>query len=141
VGIFKDLFSLTRSARELQKSFPAPDIGEAISEMNAAVQALNAQRADAGRLLEQGIAATAKVTELGPAQPDATIYNQVLDLEVTPRTGSAYRVANEYLVPRAANLAVGDLLQVRVDPDDRAKIAIDWGAVDPGPPLGEIRPI
>jgi hypothetical protein len=141
VGIFKDLFGLTRSARELQKSFPAPDIGEAISQMSATVEALNSQRADEGRLLAEGMAATAKVIELGPAQPDANIYNQVVDLEITPRTGSRYRIANEYLVPRAANLAVGDLLQVRVDGDDRAKIAIDWGAVDPGPPLGEIRPV
>jgi hypothetical protein len=139
--MFKDLFGLTRNARELQKSFPTPSIGESISQLNEMVEGLNEQRADAGRLLQEGIAATAKVIDLGPAQPDANIYNQVVDLEVTPRTGSAYRVANDYLVPRAANLAIGDVLEVRVDPEDRGKIAIDWGAVDPGPPLGEVRPV
>jgi hypothetical protein len=140
VGIFKDLFGLTRNARELQKSFPMPPLGETISAMNAQVEALNAQRTDSSRLLSEGIEATGTVIELGPAQPDANIYNQVIDLEVRPRIGAAYRVANEYLVPRAANLAVGDQLRVRVDPNDRAKIAVDWEAVDPGPPLGEIRP-
>ncbi len=141
MGLFKDLFSLTRNARELQRSFPMPPISESISQMNAQVEALNAQRADSSRVMTEGVAATATVVELGPAQPDANIYNQVIDLEIRPRTGSAYRVANEYLVPRAANLAVGDVLQVRVDGEDRAKIAIDWEAVDPGPPLGEIRPV
>jgi hypothetical protein len=44
-------------------------------------------------------------------------------------------------VPQAANLVPGAGLPVRIDPNDPAKIAVDWDNVDTGPQLGQIRPV
>lgn len=142
MGAFRDLFKLTREARELQKSFPMPSIGESISAMRETVEAINDQQGDSARLLAEGLPGTAIVRELGVAQPDANWFNQMLDLEVHPSTRAPYRIANEYLVPQAARLAVGSELQVRIDPDDAAKLAIDWSSsIGPEPELGRVRPL
>ncbi len=78
---------------------------------------------------------------MGTPERGAAWFNLMLDLEVHPRTGEAYRIANEYLVPAGANLEQGVELPVMIDPDDRAKLAIDWGNAPQGPALGEIRPV
>ena len=141
MGTFRDLFKLTREAKELRRNTPTPSMGEMVGQMRETVADINAQQADQGRLLSEGLPGTAIVRDLSAPQPDATLFNQMLDLEVHPRTRSPYRVANQYLVPQSARLAVGSELTVRIDPDDPAKIAIDWSALPEGPPLGEIRPV
>jgi len=141
MGTFRDLFRLTREAKDLQRSMPTPSMGEMVSQMRETVAGVNAQQADQGRLLAEGIPGTAVVREHSAPQPDATWFNQMLDLEVHPTTRAPYRVANEYLVPQSARLSVGSELSVRVDPDDPAKIAIDWSAMPPGPELGKVRPV
>jgi hypothetical protein len=141
MGMFKDLFGLTRSARELQKSFPMPDVSESIARMRETVDSINAQQADSGRLLAEGLPGTAIIREMGTPERGATWFNLTLDLEVHPQTREPYRVANEYLVPAAVHLEPGVELPVRIDPDDRAKLAIDWGNAPHGPALGQVRPL
>ena len=77
---------------------------------------------------------------MGTPERGAAWFNLMLDLEVHPRTREPYRIANEYLVPSAAHLEEGVELPVMIDPDDPAKLAIDWGNAPEGPALGEIRP-
>jgi Short C-terminal domain len=44
-------------------------------------------------------------------------------------------------VPASAKLGQGVTLPVKVDPNDPAKISIDWQSVESGPARGEVRPV
>jgi hypothetical protein len=84
---------------------------------------------DAGELelLQRGDSAPA--TALAVAEStDESKGRLRLTLEVHPATGSSYEVECAALAahPAAAGLKAGDLLQVRVDPADRRRVAIDW---------------
>jgi hypothetical protein len=139
MGMFKDMFKLTREAQELKRNTPTPSMGEMVGQMRETIAGLNAQQADSGRLLAEGLPGRAIIREMGV--PERGAFNLRLDLEVHPQTRAPYRVANEYLVPGAVALSPGLELAVRIDPGDPAKIAIDWDAAQRGPGLGEIRPI
>ena len=141
MGMFKDLRGLIRSSRELQKSFPTPDLGDSIRQMRDTVDSFTAQQQDQSRLLAEGIPGTAIVREMGTPERGATWFNLMLDLEVHPRTREPYRVANEYLVPAAVHLEPGVELPVRIDPNDPAMLAIDWENAPRGPDLGQVRPL
>jgi hypothetical protein len=116
-------------------------MGEMVGQMRETIAGLNAQQADSGRLLAEGLPGRAIIREMGVPERGAAWFNLKLDLEVHPETRAPYRVANEYLVPGAVALAPGLELEVRIDPGDPAKIAIDWDAAQRGPGLGKIRPI
>jgi hypothetical protein len=141
MGMFKDMFKLTREAQELKRNTPTPSMGEMVGQMRETIAGLNAQQADSGRLLAEGLPGRAIIREMGVPERGAAWFNLKLDLEVHPETRAPYRVANEYLVPGAVALAPGLELAVRIDPGDPAKIAIDWDAAQRGPGLGEIRPV
>ena len=112
MGMFQDLFKLTREAQELKRNTPTPSMGEMVGQMREAVEDINAQQADAGRLLAEGVPGTAIIREMGTPERGAAWFNLMLDLEVHPRTREPYRVANEYLVPAAAHLEQGVELPV-----------------------------
>jgi hypothetical protein len=141
MGMFKDLFKLTREAKELKRNTPTPSMGEMVGQMRETVESINAQQADSGRVLAEGTPATAIIRDLGTPERGAAWFNLMLDLEVRPTIGRPYRIANEYLVPASAQLEEGVELPVRVDANDPAKIAIDWDNAPEGPSLGEIRPV
>ncbi len=141
MGMFKDLFKLTREAQELKRNTPTPSMGEMVGQLRETVEGINAQQGDSARLLAEGIPGTAIIREMGTPERGATWFNLMLDLEVHPRTRDPYRVANEYLVPGAVPLEPGLELPVMIDPDDPAKLAIDWGRAPQGPALGQIRPV
>lgn len=141
MGMFKDLFKLTREAQELKRNTPMPSMGEMVGQMRETVESINAQQADSGRLLAEGLPGTAIIREMGVPERGATWFNLMLDLEVHPRTRDPYRIANEYLVPAAVPLELGLELRVMIDPTDPAKLAIDWDNAPRGPELGQIRPL
>jgi hypothetical protein len=141
MGMFKDMFKLTRQAQELKRNVDTPSMGEMVKQASEQLENINRQQAGQGQVLAEGVPGKAIIREMGTPERGATWFNLTLDLEVHPSTRDPYRVANEYLVPQAAKLAVGTELPVRIDPNDPAKIAIDWGSVAEGPPLGEIRPV
>jgi len=140
MGMFKDLFKVTREAKELKRNTPTPSMGEMVGQMRETVESINAQQADSGRVLAEGTPATAVIRDLGTPARGAAWFNLMLDLEVRPTIGRPYRVANEYLVPASAQLEPGVELPVRVDANDPAKVAIDWDSAPQGPSLGQIRP-
>ena len=67
-------------------------------------------------------------------------YNLDIDLEVHVPGRAPYRVANQYIVPAAAQLGPGVTLPIRVDASDQSKIAIDWDQAARSPERGEVRP-
>jgi hypothetical protein len=145
VGMIRDLFGLTRDARKLQQdmtqSGQIPSMRELVGQARGQLAEFGQMQSEAPRILAEGVPATAIIRDMGTPERGAAWFNLVLDLEVHPRTGQAYRVANDYLVPAAAHLEPGVELSVRVDPDDRSKIAIEWDNAPEGPKLGEIRPV
>ncbi|MGH2986612.1 MAG: hypothetical protein ACRDLO_07995 [Solirubrobacterales bacterium] len=141
MGMIRDLFKLSREAKELKRNTPTPSMGEMVGQARDMVEDLNAQQSDSGRVLAEGLPATAIIRDMGTPERGAAWFNLMLDLEVRPATRQPYRVANDYLVPAAAHLEEGVELPVRVDANDPAKIAIDWDNAPQGPSLGQIRPV
>jgi hypothetical protein len=77
---------------------------------------------------------------MGTPARGAARFNIDIDLEVYVNGRAPYRVANQYIVPASAPLGQGVRIPVRVDPNDPARIAIDWDNVAQGPARGEVRP-
>ncbi|MBA2504865.1 MAG: SHOCT domain-containing protein [Thermoleophilaceae bacterium] len=77
---------------------------------------------------------------MGTPARGAQRFNLDLDLEVHVPGWAAYRVAQQYIVPASAPLGQGVRLPVKVDPNDQAKLAIDWNNVAHGPVPGDVRP-
>ena len=141
MGMFKDMFKLTRQAKELKRNTPMPSMGEMVKQTSEMLEGFNQQQAGKDEVLSIGLPGKAIIRDMGTPERGAMWFNLTLDLEVHPSTREPYRVANEYLVPQAANLGIGVELPVRIDPDDPAKIAIDWDNADKGPQPGQIRPV
>jgi len=155
VGLFKgmkDVANLTKQAKQLQrqeqeKAGYKPGMGGMMSQMgdmvgqaNQQLGQLMEQQGDEGRILAEGISGQAVVVGMGTPERGAQKYNLDLDLEVHVSGREAYRVANQYIVPAEVPLGPGVTLPIKVDPEDRAKIAIDWDNAPRGVAAGEIRP-
>ncbi len=148
----KDLAGITKEARVLQEEQQRqagykPGLGGMMSQMgdmlgHAKEQLgdLADQAGDQRRLLVDGIAGEAVIVAMGTPARGAQRFNLDLDLEVHVGGRDPYRVANQYIVPASAPIGPGVSLPVRVDPDDPARIAIDWENVAEGPARGEVRP-
>jgi Short C-terminal domain len=156
VGLFKgmkDMAGMTKQAKELQRQQQEqagykPGLGGQMAQMGDMMSQANAQLAeltdhsgDQQRILAEGIGGTAVIVGMGTPARGAQQFNLDLDLEVHVSGRAPYRVANQYIVPASAPLGQGVTLPVRVDPDDQAKIAIDWDNVATGPAPGEVRPV
>lgn len=137
----RDLFKLSREAKELKRNTPTPTTGGMIRQAREAIAQVNEMQRGSSELLAEGVPARAIVREMGTPSRHAKYFNLMLDLEVHPRTGEPYRIANEFMVPASAQLRPGTELAVRIDPADRAKLVIDWDGSPQGPPLGEVRPL
>ena len=155
MGLFKtmkNLAGVTKQAKQLQEQQLAqsgykPGLGGMMSQMgdmleqaNEQFQDLASQSGDQQRLLAEGVPGEAVIVGMGTPPRDAQLFNLDLDLEVTIGGRDPYRVMNQYIVPASAQLGHGVRLSVRVDPNDPAKIAIDWANVARSPARGEIRP-
>ena len=155
MGLFKgikDLAALTRQAKQLQERQQqqagyGPGVGGMMSQMGDMVgqakeglEDISEQMGDEPRLLAEGIPGEAVILAMGTPARGAQRFNIDLDLEVHVDGQAPYRVANQYIVPASAPLGPGVRLPVRVDPNDQAKIAIDWDNVAQGPARGEVRP-
>jgi putative oligomerization/nucleic acid binding protein len=156
VGLFKgmkDMAGMTKQAKELQRKQQEEagykpgfggqmaQMGDMMSQANETLAELNSQQGDEQRILAEGIAGTAVIVGMGTPARGAQQFNLDLDLEVHVSGRAPYRVANQYIVPASAPLGQGVTLPVKVDPNDQAKIAIDWDNVATGPARGEVRPV
>jgi hypothetical protein len=156
VGLFKgmkDMAGMTKQAKELQRQQQEQagykpglggqmaQMGDMMSQANAQLAELTDQSGDQQRILAEGIAGTAVIVGMGTPARGAQQFNLDLDLEVHVSGRASYRVANQYIVPASAPLGQGVTLPVKVDPNDQAKIAIDWDNVATGPARGEVRPV
>ncbi len=149
----RELSSLTREAKALQRQqlkeaygssgmlAQARQFGDMISQTNEQLATLESDQERRSQLLSTGISGQAVIVGMGTPARGANWFNLSLDLEVHVPGRDAYRIASQYLVPASATLGPGILLPVKVDPNDRAMIAIDWSAVPQQPAIGEVRPV
>ena len=156
MGLFKsmkDMAGVTKQAKDLQEQQQEqqgykPGMGGMMSQMgdmlgqaNEQLKDLSDQSGDQSRLLTEGIAGQAVIVGMGTPARGAQMFNLDMDLEVHVPGRQAYRVANQYMVPASATIGQGVTLPVRVDPNDPAKLAIDWNSAATGPARGEVRPV
>jgi hypothetical protein len=155
MGLFKgmkDLANVTKQAKQMQEQQQQEagykpglggqmqQMGDMLGQANEQLAELNEQTGDQDRILAEGIDGEAVIVGMGTPARGAQRYNLDLDLEVHVGGRSPYRVANQYIVPASAQLGPGVRLPVKVDPNDQAKIAIDWNSVGAGPARGAVRP-
>lgn len=155
MGLFKgikDMAGMTKQAREMQAQQQEQagykpglggqmaQMGDMLSDANKQLAELNDQSGDQNRLLTEGIAAQGVIVGMGTPARGAMKFNLDIDLEVHVPGREPYRVANQYIVPAAAQIGPGVTLPIRVDPTDQSKIAIDWNQAARGPERGEVRP-
>jgi hypothetical protein len=156
VGLFKgmkDLSNLTKQAKQLQRqqqqeagykpgmmgSFQ--QMGEMLSQANEQVAELTGQSGERQEILANGIPGQGVIVSHGVPERGAQWFNLDIDLEVHVSGRQPYRVNNQYLVPAGATIGQGVSLPIKVDPDDPAKIAIDWDSAQRPPGRGEVRPV
>ena len=156
MGLFKsmkDLGNLTKEAKKLQDqqqreagykpgmSGQFQQMGDMIGQASEQVAELTGQSGDRDRILAEGIAGQGVIVAHGTPERGATWFNLDIDLEVHVSGRQAYRVNNQYMVPASATLGTGVTLPIKVDPNDPAKIAIDWDSAEKPAAPGEIRPV
>jgi hypothetical protein len=112
-----------------------------LSQANDQLSELTGASGERDRILAEGIAGQGVIVGHGVPARGAQWFNLEIELEVHISGRQPYRVNNEYLVPATATLGPGVTLPIRVDPDDPAKIAIDWQSAPQGPGRGEVRPV
>lgn len=156
MGLFKmvrDMRKMAKQAKsmqsqQLQEAGYKPgfggsmqQLGDMLGQANVQLEGIMGSQADHARLMSGGIDGEATIIAMGTPARGATMFNLMIDLEVRLPGRDPYRIANQYLVPSSATLGIGVSLPVKVDPDDPAKIAIDWDRAPRAPRPGEIRPV
>lgn len=155
MGLFKsmkDLSQLTKQAKDLQEqqqreagykpgmSGQFQQMGDMLSQANEQLAELNDVGGDRQRILAEGIDGQGVIVSHGVPARGASWFNCDIDMEVHVSGREAYRVNNQYMVPASATLGPGVTLPIKVDPSDKAKIAIDWDSAAKPAARGEVRP-
>jgi hypothetical protein len=155
MGLFKsmkDLSSLTKDAKQLQRQQQQEagykpgfggqmqQMGDLIGQSKEMLADLNDTSGERAGILADGIAGQGVIVAHGTPERGAQWFNLDIDMEVHVSGRQPYRVNNQYMVPAGATLGPGVSLPIKVDPNDPAKIAIDWDSAQGAPARGEVRP-
>jgi hypothetical protein len=156
VGLFKgmkDLAGVTKQAKQMQSEQQRQagykpgvagqfqQMGDMLSQANEQLADLSAQQSGNSALLSEGVPGEGVILSHGVPARGAQWFNLDIDMEIHVPGRAAYQVSNQYMVPATATLGPGVRLPVRVDKEDPAKIAIDWGSAQQAPAQGEVRPV
>jgi putative oligomerization/nucleic acid binding protein len=156
MGLFKsmkDLSSLTKEAKQLQRQQQQEagykpgfggqmqQMGDLIGQSKEMLADLNDTSGERAGILANGIAGQGVIVAHGTPERGAQWFNLDIDMEVHVSGRQPYRVNNQYMVPAGATIGQGVTLPIKVDPNDPAKIAIDWDSAQTAPARGEVRPV
>jgi hypothetical protein len=149
----KDLSNLTKQAKEMQRQQQEQagykpgfggqmkQMGDMISQANEQLAELSDQSGERAQILQNGISGQGVVVGHGTPERGAQWFNMDIDMEIHVSGRQPYRVNNMYMVPAGATIGQGVSLPIKVDPNDPAKIAIDWESAQRAPGRGEVRPV
>jgi hypothetical protein len=155
VGLFKsikDLSNLTKQAKELQRQQQEEagykpgmtgqfqQMGDMIGQANEMLADITDSQGERAQILANGISGQGVIVGHGTPERGAQWFNLDIDMEVHVSGRQPYRVNNQYLVPAGATIGQGVALPIKVDPNDPAKIAIDWDSARTAPQRGDVRP-
>jgi hypothetical protein len=155
VGLFKgmkDLSNLTKQAKELQRqqqeeagykpgmSGQFQQMGDMLGQANEMLADITDSQGERAQILQNGISGQGVVVAHGTPERGAQWFNMDIDMEVHVSGRQPYRVNNMYMVPAGATIGQGVSLPIKVDPNDPAKIAIDWDSAQRAPERGQVRP-
>jgi hypothetical protein len=112
-----------------------------LSQANDQLADLTDSSGERAGILANGIQGQGVIVAHGTPERGAQWFNLDIDLEVHVSGRQPYRVNNQYMVPAGATLGPGVTLPIKVDPNDPAKIAIDWESSQSAPQRGEVRPV
>jgi hypothetical protein len=156
VGLFKgmkDLSNLTKQAKELQRQQQQEagykpgmagqfqQMGDMLSQANEQLADITGNQGERGEILANVISGQGVIVAHGTPERGAQWFNLDIDMEVHVSGRQPYRVNNMYMVPAGATIGQGVSLPIKVDPNDPAKIAIDWNSAQTAPQRGEVRPV
>ena len=156
MGLFKsvkDLAGVTKQAKQLQEQQQRDagygagfggmmnQMGDMLGQANEQLSELTGSSGERDRILAEGIVGQGVVVGHGTPARGAQWFNMDIELEVHVSGRQPYRVNNQYMVPNGATIGAGVTLPVKVDPNDPAKIAIDWQNAAQAPARGEVRPV
>jgi hypothetical protein len=116
-------------------------MGDLIGQSKEMLADLNDTSGERAGILADGIAGQGVIVAHGTPERGAQWFNLDIDMEVHVSGRQPYRVNNQYMVPAGATLGQGVTLPIKVDPNDPAKIAIDWDSAQSAPARGEVRPV
>ena len=154
MGLFKgmkDLASVTKQAKQMQEQQQKDagykpgmggqfqQMGDMLGQANEQLAELNEQQGGKSGLLANGLDGKGVIVAHGVPARGAQWFNMDIDMEVHVGSKAPYRVNNQYMVPNGATLGPGVELPIKVDPNDPAKIAIDWDSAGRAPARGEVR--
>jgi len=149
----KDLSNLTKQAKELQRQQQQEagykpgmagqfqQMGDMLSQANEQLADITGNQGERGEILANGISGQGVIVPHGTPERGAQWFNLDIDMEIHVSGRQPYRVNNMYMVPAGATIGQGVSLPVKVDPNDPAKIAIDWNSAQTPPQRGEVRPV
>jgi hypothetical protein len=149
----KDLSSLTKQAKQLQRQQQAEagykpgfggqmqQMGDMIGQANEQLAELTDSSGERAGILADGLPGHGVIVAHGTPERGAQWFNLDIDMEVHVNGRQPYRVNNQYLVPAGATIGQGVSLPIKVDPNDPAKIAIDWESAQSPPARGDVRPV
>ena len=156
MGLFKsmkDLSNLTKQSKELQRQQQEragykpgfggqmQQMGDMIGQANEMLADITDSQGERAQILANGISGQGVIVGHGTPERGAQWFNLDIDMEVHVSGRQPYRVNNQYMVPAGATIGQGVTLPIKVDPNDPAKIAIDWESAQAAPQRGEVRPV
>ncbi len=155
MGLFKgmrDIANLTKEAKKLQEQQlveqgykpgmrgTMSQLGDLVGHATEQLTQITSEYGDKDRILAEGIAGEGVIIGHGVPARGAQWFNMDIDLEIHVSGREPYRVNNQYMVPNGAAFGPGVRLPIKVDPEDPAKVAIDWDSAQRAAVRGEVRP-
>jgi hypothetical protein len=116
-------------------------MGDLIGQSKEMLADLNDTSGERAGILANGISGQGVIVAHGTPERGAQWFNLDIDMEIHVSGRQPYRVNNQYMVPAGATLGPGVSLPIKVDPNDPAKIAIDWESAQQAPARGEVRSV
>ena len=78
------------------------------------------------KVLKNGVPGKAQIATMGALDRGATTFNLPMTLQVFVEGWAPYEVQDQWMVKARDTVALSGWIPVRVDPDERDKVAIDW---------------
>ncbi len=124
MGLFKGMKDL-KDINDMSKQYKRPSVGQGLAQAKEAMQGIQENQ----RVTATGVAGSARVlsvTDTGATLNDHPVCD--LQLEVSVPGQAAYATTIRQAVPRmqAPMLQPGTTLAVKVDPEDRDSVVMDW---------------